>query len=85
MRRILITAVYLALVILALTLMTLAGRPVETPKPTATQTPVPTVTQTPVPTPTPEHTGPTTIVIDGLELDGIDDLWVGIPVDGMPE
>lgn len=77
MRRILITAVYLALVILALTLMTMAGRPVETPEPT--------VTQTPVPTPTPEHTGPTTIVIDGLELDGIDDLWVGIPVDGMPE
>lgn len=77
MRRILITAVYLALVILALTLMTMAGQPVETPEPT--------VTQTPVPTPTPEHTGPTTIVIDGLELDGIDDLWVGIPVDGMPE
>ena len=51
--------------------------PVETPKPTETWTPVPT--------PTPEHTGPTTIVINGLELDGIDDLWVGIPVDGMPE
>lgn len=77
MRRIWITAVYLALVILALTLMTMAGRPVETPEPT--------VTQTPVSTPTPEHTGPTAIVIDGLELDGIDDLWVGIPVDGMPE
>ena len=80
MRRIWITAVYLALIVLVLTLMALAGRPVETPEPTE-----PTGTQTPAPTPTPEHTGPTTIVIDGLELDGIDDLWVGIPVDGMPE
>lgn len=79
MRRVLLTAVYLALIILVLTLMSLAGRPVETPEPT------PSATQAPVPTPTPEHTGPTTIVIDGLELDGIDDLWVGIPVDGMPE
>ncbi len=77
MRRVWTTAVYLALVILALTLMSLAGRPVEAPEPTETWTPVPT--------PTPEHTGPTTIVINGLELDGIDDLWVGIPVDGMPE
>lgn len=77
MRRVWTTAVYLALVILALTLMALAGRPVEAPEPTETWTPVPT--------PTPEHTGPTTIVINGLELDGIDDLWVGIPVDGMPE
>lgn len=79
MRRVWMTAVYLALIILALTLMSLAGQPVETPEPT------PSATQTPAPTPTPEHTGPTTIVIDGLELDGIDDLWVGIPVDGMPE
>ena len=77
MRRIWNTAVYLALIILVLTLMSLAGRPVEAPEPSATQTPAPT--------PTPEHTGPTTIVIDGLELDGIDDLWVGIPVEGMPE
>lgn len=81
MRRIWITAVYLALVVLALTLMSLSGRPVETPEPTGTQTPAPSSTASP----TPEHTGPTTIVIDGLELDGIDDLWVGIPVDGMPE
>lgn len=77
MRRVWTTAVYLALIVLVLTLMALAGQPVETPEPTGTQTPVPT--------PTPEHTGPTTIVIDGLELDCIDDLWVGIPVDGMPE
>lgn len=77
MRRVWTTAVYLALVILAMTLMALAGQPVEAPEPTETWTPVPT--------PTPEHTGPTTIVINGLELDGIDDLWVGIPVDGMPE
>lgn len=70
-------AVYLALIVLVLTLMALAGRPVETPEPT------PSATQTP--TPTPEHTGPTTIVIDGLELDGIDDLWVGIEIEGMPE
>lgn len=81
MRRIWITAVYLALIVLALTLMALAGRPVETPEPTVTQTPAPSSTASP----TPEHTGPTTIVINGLELDGIDDLWVGIPVDGMPE
>ena len=81
MRRIWITAVYLALIVLVLTLMALAGRPVETPEPTVTQTPAPSSTASP----TPEHTGPTTIVINGLELDGIDDLWVGIPVDGMPE
>ena len=77
MRRVWMTAIYLALIVLVLTLMALAGRPVETPEPT------PSATQTP--TPTPEHTGPTTIAIDGLELDGIDDLWVGIPVEGMPE
>lgn len=79
MRRVLLAAVYLALIVLVLTPMALAGRPVEAPEPT------PSATQTPVPTPTPEHTGPTTIAIDGLELDGIDDLWVGIPVEGMPE
>ena len=77
MRRVWMAAVYLALIVLVLTLMALAGRPVETPEPT------PSATQTP--TPTPEHTGPTTIVIDGLELDGIDDLWVGIEIEGMPE
>ena len=77
MRRGWIAAVYLALIVLVLTLISLAGRPVETPEPT------PSATQTP--TPTPEHTGPTTIAIDGLELDGIDDLWVWIPVEGMPE
>lgn len=81
MRRVWMAAVYLALIVLALTLMALAGRPVETPEPTVTQTLAPS----PTASPTPEHTGPTTIVIDGLELDGIDDLWVGIPVDGMPE
>ena len=77
MRRVWMAAIYLALIVLVLTLMALAGQPVEAPEPTETWTPVPT--------PTPEHTGPTTIVINGLELDGIDDLWVGIPVDGMPE
>lgn len=78
MRRILITAVYLALVILALTLMTLAGRPVETPEPT------PTAAQTPAPTPTPEPT-PGTVSIpmpDGFDGD-LDRLWVGIPVEGL--
>ena len=81
MRRVWMTAIYLALIVLVLTLMTLAGRPVETPEPTVTQTPAPSSTVSP----SPEHTGPTTIVIDGLELDGIDDLWVGIPVEGLPE
>lgn len=79
MRRVWTTAVYLALIVLVLTLMALAGRSVETPEPTVTQTPAPS----PTASPTPEHTGPTTIVIDGLELDSIDDLWVGIPVEGM--
>ena len=81
MRRVWMTAIYLALIVLVLTLMALAGRPVETPESTGTQTPAPSSTVSP----SPEHTGPTTIVIDGLELDGIDDLWVGIPVDGIPE
>lgn len=81
MRRVWMTAIYLALIVLVLTLMALAGRPVEAPEPTGTQTPAPSSTVSP----SPEHTGPTTIVINGLELDGIDDLWVGIPVEGMPE
>ena len=74
------TAVYLALVILALTLMSLAGRPVETPEPT------PTEAQPPTPTPTPEPT-PGTVSIpmpDGFDGD-LDRLWVGIEIDGMPE
>ena len=78
MRRVLLTAVYLALIILALTLMTLAGRPVETPEPT------PTAAQTPAPTPTPEPT-PGTVSIpmpDGFDGD-LDRLWVGIPVEGL--
>lgn len=78
MRRIWNTAVYLALVILALTLMSLAGRPVEAPEPT------PTEAQTPAPTPTPEPT-PGTVSIpmpDGFDGD-LDRLWVGIPVEGL--
>lgn len=80
MRRIWNTAVYLALIILALTLMALAGRPVETPEPT------PTATQTPISSPTPSPT-PGTVSIpmpDGFD-GNLDNLWVGIPVEGMPE
>lgn len=78
MRRIWNTAVYLALIILALTLMALAGRPVETPEPT------PTATQTPISSPTPSPT-PGTVSIpmpDGFDGD-LDRLWVGIPVEGL--
>ena len=76
MRRIWITAVYLALIVLVLTLMTLAGRPVETPKPTATQTPM----SSPTPSPTP---GTVSIPMpDGFDGD-LDRLWVGIPVEGL--
>ena len=78
MRRVLLTAVYLALIILVLTLMSLAGRPAETLEPT------PTATQTPAPTPTPEPT-PGTVSIpmpDGFDGD-LDRLWVGIEIEGM--
>ena len=80
MRWVWMTAVYLALVILALTLMALAGRPVETPEPT------PSATQTPISSPTPSPT-PGTVSIpmpDGFDGD-LDRLWVGIEIDGMPE
>ena len=80
MRRVWTTAVYLALVILALTLMSLAGQPVETPEPT------PSATQTPMSSPTPSPT-PGTVSIpmpDGFDGD-LDRLWVGIEIDGMPE
>ena len=80
MRRIWITAVYLALVILVLTLMSIAGRPVEAPEPTATPMP----TATPAPTPTPSPT-PGTVSIpmpDGFDGD-LDNLWVGITVEGL--
>ena len=78
MRRVWTTAVYSALIILVLTLMALAGRPVETPKPTATQTPM----SSPTPSPTP---GTVSIPMPD-EFDGnLDNLWVGIPVEGMPE
>ena len=82
MRRTLTAVACVLLLALCIWLMGLV-EPVDAPEPTpsATQTPAPSSTASP----TPEHTGPTTIVIDGLELDGIDDLWVGIPVDGMPE
>ena len=78
MRRVWMTAVYLALVILVLTLMSLAGRPVETPEPT------PTEAQTLAPSPTPSTT-PSTVSIpmpDGFAGD-LDRLWVGIPVEGL--
>ena len=80
MRRIWNTAVYLALIILVLTVMALAGRPAETLEPT------PSATQTPAPTPTPSPT-PGTVPIpmpDGFAGD-LDRLWVGIEIDGMPE
>lgn len=80
MRRVWTTAVYLALVILVLTLMALAGQPVETPEPT------PSATQAPISSPTPSPT-PGTISIpmpDGFDGD-LDRLWVGIEIDGMPE
>ena len=78
MRRVWTTAVYSALIILVLTLMALAGRPVETPKPTATQTPM----SSPTPSPTP---GTVSIPMpDGFDGD-LDRLWVGIAIDGMPE
>ena len=80
MRRVWMTAVYLALIVLVLTLMSLAGRPVETPEPT------PTEAQTPMSSPTPSPT-PGTVSIpmpDGFDGD-LDRLWVGIEIDGMPE
>lgn len=76
------TAVYLALVILALTLMSLAGRPVEAPEPTPTATQTPTLAPTPTPSPTP---GTVSIPMpDGFDGD-LDRLWVGIEIEGMPE
>ena len=72
------TAVYLALVILVLTLMALAGQPVETPEPTGTQTPTLAPMHTPSPTP-----GTVSIPMpDGFDGD-LDRLWVGIPVEGL--
>ena len=80
MRRVWMTAVYLALIVLVLTLMSLAGRPVEAPEPT------PTAAQTPMSSPTPSPT-PGTVSIpmpDGFDGD-LDRLWVGIEIEGMPE
>ena len=71
-------AIYLALIVLVLTLMALAGRPVETPEPT------PSATQTPMSSPTPSPT-PGTVCIpmpDGFDGD-LDRLWVGITVEGL--
>ena len=80
MRRVWTTAVYLALIVLVLTLMALAGRPVETPEPT------PTAAQTPMSSPTPSPTPGTVSIPMPDEFDGnLDNLWVGIPVEGMPE
>lgn len=78
MRRVWMAAVYLALIVLVLTLMALAGRPVETPEPTATQTPMSSPTASPTP-------GTVSIPMpDGFNGD-LDKLWVGIEIDGMPE
>ena len=78
MRRVWMTAVYLALIILVLTLMALAGRPVETPEPT------PTAAQTPMSSPTPSPTPGTVSIPMPDEFDGnLDNLWVGIPVEGL--
>lgn len=80
MRWVWMTAVYLALIILVLTLMALAGRPAETLEPT------PTAAQTPMSSPTPSPT-PGTVSIpmpDGFDGD-LDRLWVGIEIEGMPE
>ena len=80
MRRVWTTAVYLALIILALTLMSLAGQPVETPAPTPSATQTPTLVPTPTPSPTP---GTVSIPMpDGFDGD-LDRLWVGIPVEGL--
>lgn len=80
MRRVLLTAVYLALIILVLTLMSLAGQPVEAPEPT------PTEAQTPAPTPTPEPTLGTVSIPMPDGFDGnLDRLWVGIEVEGKME
>lgn len=82
MRRVWMTAIYLALVILALTLMALAGRPVETPEPTPSATQTPTLAPTPTPSPTP---GTVSIPMpDGFDGD-LDRLWVGIEVEGKME
>ena len=78
MRRIWNTAVYLALIVLVLTLMALAGRPVETPEPTQTEAQTPALTPTPSPTP-----GTVSIPMpDGFDGD-LDRLWVGIEIEGM--
>ena len=82
MRRVWITAVYLALIILVLTMMALAGRPVEAPKPTQTAAPTPTLAPTPTPSATP---GAVSIPMpDGLD-GGLYELWVGVGIGGMPE
>ena len=80
MRRVWTTAVYLALIILVLTLMALAGQPAETPAPTPSATQTPTLAPTPTPSPTP---GTVCIPMpDGFDGD-LDRLWVGIPVEGL--
>lgn len=80
MRRVWTTSVYLALIILVLTLMALAGRPAETPEPT------PSATQTPISSPIPSPTPGTVSIPMPDEFDGdLDRLWVGIEIDGMPE
>ena len=82
MRRVWMTAIYLALIVLVLTLMALAGRPEETLEPTPSETQTPALVPTPTPSPTP---GTVSIPMpDGFDGD-LDRLWVGIPVDGMPE
>lgn len=79
MRRTLTAVACVLLLALCIWLMELV-EPVEAPQPT------PTEAQPPTPTPTPEPTpGAVSIPMpDGFDGD-LDRLWVGIPVDGMPE
>ena len=82
MRRVWMTAVYLALIVLVLTLMALAGRPEETLEPTPSATQTPTLAPTPTPSPTP---GTVSIPMPDGFNGNLDNLCVGIPLEGRPE
>ena len=86
MRRTLTAVACVLLLALCIWLMELV-EPVEAPQPTPTEAqPTPTEAQPPTPTPTPEPT-PGTVSIpmpDGFD-GNLDNLWVGIPVEWMPE
>lgn len=81
MRRTLTAVACVLLLALCIWLMELV-EPVEAPQPTPTAT----ATQTPEPPPTPSPTPGTVSIPMPDEFDGnLDNLWVGIPVEGMPE